>query len=424
MLIETNPETLQKSLIGKILKEGVEIKSRFGEEVRIEPELVICEKPTYMQSFDESFGWKACEDTYLDRVENLIETAAEKLRKTPYTRRVSLPVWRPEDHFCETPPTVTEISFLHYFNSLHATAYLRSLDALNYFSANFDFVFHVLEEVAKRAEIEAGSVAFLVAAPHIYKRDLDRVERHNYKDVFGFHELGVHIVEDYESTAWHSALEVIYYNGFEKETEWGELFEGQKRSKFVHRLFVEVKNTRENKIHDKAPFTKKYVIDYAHNYVIHAAQLDKPVKEKILREGEEYTYAERARYCERDEKKVDQLYECIKKLRENPYRRDCYVGISRVWDLTSDDPPCLRGYQFLKTKRFMGIFYMRSNDIYGAMHANMYAFSLLTDYVSQLINERDYKYYHFSVDAHIYEEFLDSVKEILEPETPSYISKV
>ncbi len=424
MLIERTPEKLQKSLIGKIVDRGVEISSRFGEEIRIDPEMIVCEKPTYMQSFDESFGWRACNETYLERVEPLIDSASEKLKKTPYTRRVSLPIWKPEDHFCKTPPAVTEVSLLYFSDSLHATAYLRSLDSLNYFSANFDFVLHVLEEVAKRAEMEMGSVALLVAAPHVYKRDLDRVDKFNYKEFFGFNELGVHLVEDYESTAWHSALEVIYYNGFEKETEWGEIFEGQKRSKFVHRLFVEVRNTRENKIHDKAPFTKKYAIDYAHDYVIHAALLERPVREKILKEGEEYTYAERARYCERDEVKVDQLYECIKKLRENPYRRDCYVGISRPWDLDSSEPPCLRGYQFIKTREFMGIFYMRSNDIYGAMHANMFAFSLLTDYVAQLIGENTYKYYHFSVDAHIYEEFLGSVREILEPETPSYISKV
>jgi len=309
-------------------------------------------------------------------------------------------------------------------SKLHATAYLRSLDAANYFSANFDFVLYLLEEISKRAEVEPGSLAMLVAAPHVYKRDADRFNKKRYEEVYGYHELGTHIVEDYESTAWHSALEVIYYNGSEKETEWGQLFEGQKKSRFVHRLFIEVKNTRENKIHDKAPFTKKYALDYAHNYVIYAASLERPVKERILKEGEEYTYAERARFCERDEVKVDQLFECIKKLKEDLYRRDCYVGISRVWDLESDDPPCLRGYQFLKTDKFMGIFYMRSNDIYGAMHANMFAFSLLTDYVAQMIGEKEYRYYHFSLDAHIYEEFLKSVKEILEPETPSYISKV
>ena len=417
MLIAKDTEKLQQMLTSWIIDNATKIESRYGTELRAKPILIVSEKS---DADEDTSGWRICDETYLDRILECIDDAIEKLSKVPYTRRVSIPIWRPKDHFCNTPPAITEISFLFVDNRLHATAFLRSLDAVNYFKANFGLISYVLEEIAGKTGNVAGSVAMLIAAPHIYQRDVHRVEKTKYKEHFGYHDLGVHIVEDYLSSAWHSALETVYYQGKTKRTEWGDLFEGQGESKFVHRLFLEIKNPEENQIHDKAPFTKKYGIDYAHEYVMFAASIDKPVKESILKVGESYTYAERARFCERDEVRVDQLYTVIEKLRKDKSRRDCYVGISRPWDIKTDDPPCLRGYQFVLAKEFSGIFYMRSNDVYGAMHANMFAFNLLTKYVAELIGFDKHTYYHFSLDAHIYNEFLDAVKDILEPSTPSF----
>jgi len=423
MIISKDPEKLQKSLASKILDENTRFKTRYGVELRGKPQLVVSEK-LHSDFHPDSSGWRACNESYSERVDDGIKDAVEKLKKVPYTRRVSIPVWRPKDHLCNTPPAITEISLLFSNDKLHVTAFLRSMDVVNYFMPNFSFISHVLEVVSEEAGLEAGSVGMLIAIPHIYERDIERVEKARYKEHFDYHELGTHIVEDYISSAWHSALENIYRNGDAKRTEWGELFEGQEESKFVHRMFIEVRKPEENQIHDKAPFTKKYGIEYAHDYVIHAKSIDREVKENILKEGETYTYAERARYCEKDEVKVDQLYRVIQKLRERRDRRDCYVGISRPWDILSDEPPCLRGYQLGFWRKFFGIFYMRSNDAYGAMHANMYAFNLLTDYVSHMLGYDSHHYFHFSLDAHIYGEFIDSVREILEPETPSYLEKI
>ncbi len=423
MLIAKDPQSLQEMLISKIIDENVCVNSRFGKELRGEPELVVAEKIEYDFEPDTS-GWKFCGEDYYKRIGESFENGIEKLKRVPYTRRVSIPLWRPKDHLCENPPAVTEISFLYSDNKLHATAFVRSLDAVNYFEANFSLVSFLLDEMSKKTEIDAGSVGLLIAIPHIYERDIERISRRNYNEVYGYHRLGTHVVEDYISSAWHSALEAIYYNGSTKRTEWGELFEGQEESRFVHRLFIEVKNPDENEIHDKAPFTKKYGIEYAHDYVIHAGAIDREVKQSILKEGESYTYAERARYCEKDDVRVDQLYKVIEKLRENSLRRDCYVGISRPWDIDSDEPPCLRGYQFGMNEKFFGLFYMRSNDAYGAMHANMYAFNLLTRYMAEMCGFQSHKYYHFALDAHIYGEFIDSVRDILEPETPGYLDKI
>ncbi|RLI83068.1 thymidylate synthase [Archaeoglobales archaeon] len=428
MIISKDWNEARSQLLAKILDSGKMYKSRFGDTLRCEPNLVVVEKPSYFFKLERDFsGWRFCGESYSSRIDPLLPKAANKLKSSPFTRRVSIPVWRPKDHFCDNPPAVTEVSLLPINGEIHATAFIRSLDAYNFFMYNADFITHVLETVSLLSGFEMGSAAMLLSIPHIYTRDVKKVERAagSYREVYGHQKLATHLKEDYISTAWHSAMEVVFYHGHKKRTEWGEIFEGQKESKFVHRLFIEVENPYEHQIHDKAPFTKKYAIEYAHDYMIYAKCIDKPVFEPILKEGESYTYAERARYCEADEVIVDQFYTVLTKLKEDPYRRDCYIGISRPWDLESDEPPCLRGYQFIGEKdKLNGIFFMRSNDIYGAMHANAFAFSTLTQYVAELTGFEKHRYYHFAVDAHIYAEFLEAVKEILEPESPSYLSEI
>ena len=420
MILASSPAEAKEMLIGKVLEEGELCRSRFGNYFSVKPSLVVIEKAEY---FGHEFDYDVCGEKYSERFLKCSDVAADKLRKSPHSRRVSVPIWYPKDHLCRNPAAITEISFLVVDGKLHLTAFVRSLDCLNYFEHNFDFLLNSLEEISRKSGVEVGSVAMLIAVPHIYERDVDRAKsyKRSFKEFFGHHNLATHLVEDYISSAWHSALEVIYTSGKRKRTEWGDVFEGQGESLFVHRLLVEVKKPEENRLHDKAPFTEKYGVDYAHNYIIHAAKLDGEVRESILKEGEEYTYAERARYCEKDDVRVDQLYTVMKKLKEDRCRRDCYVGISRPWDLLSDDPPCLRGYQFTKFKeKLYGTFYMRSNDAYGAMHANMFAFALLTKYMAEMSGFGDYGYNHFALDAHIYSEFIDAVREILYPESPSY----
>jgi|Deesub1362A_J573_1020465.scaffolds.fasta_scaffold00135_39 thymidylate synthase len=429
MIISCDWKEARKHLLNKILHQGKKYRSRFGDTIQCEPSLVVVEDPSFFFKLEYDFsGWRFCGESYTDRVDNLIDIAAKKLRSSPFTRRVSIPVWRSKDHFCDNSPAITEISFLPVDEKLHATAFVRSLDAYNFFMHNSEFINYVLDAVCNRIDMEKGSAAMLISTPHIYTRDIEKAKNaasEELNELFGYHELATHLKEDYLSTAWHSAMEVIYYNGKTKKTEWGEIFDGQEESKFVQRLLIEVKNPYEHQIHDKAPFTRKYGIEYAHDYMIHAKCIDRPVSEPILKEGEVYTYAERARYCEKDEITVDQLFTVINKLKEEPFRRDCYVGISRPWDLESDEPPCLRGYQFvgIDNDLLAGIFYMRSNDIYGAMHANAFAFSVLTQYIAELARFGKHIYYHFAVDAHIYGNFLSSVKEILEPETPGYLSE-
>jgi thymidylate synthase len=406
MIVGKDFESAKKRAIYKVIEEGVPCSSRFGKSINRDPILLIVERPEPEQIIPDSFS-----ERYFERVKRVMEIVVKKLKERKYTRRMSIPIWRPEEHYAENPVAITEISLL-FDEKLHLTAYFRSLDLLNYFDVNFHFLSNVLDEISQKAGLDTGSVAMLVAVPHVYERDLKRAEMQAEKceEIYGYTKLGTHLVEDYISSAWHSAMEIIYNMGKTKETEWE--FERQRRSKFVHRLFIEVRNPEENKMHDKAPFTESYWLDYAHSYVIYELQkVSNPIPKT-----EEYTYAERARYCERDEVKVDQLFEAIEKLRKDRCRRDCYVGISRPWDLEIDDPPCLRGYQFTaKSDWLNGIFYMRSNDVYGAMHANMLAFALLTKYVAELTGFRKYKYWHFAVDAHIYEGFLDIVKEILYP---------
>ncbi len=421
MIISTTVSEARKRLLGKILEEGKSVPSKYGETLQSKPALIVIRRPEYVEEIDLSC-WRICGESYMDRVENLLDVSAEKLRAKPYTRRISIPIWLPKDHLCKTSPAITEVSFLYFNKRINLTAFVRSLDVCNYFTPDCDFLNYLLDEISEKSGLKKGSIAMLVSCPHIYRRDTERIENEVIpsKEIFGVSNEATHLVEDYLSTAWHSALEAVYH-GKEKQTEWGEVFEGQQMSKFLPRLFIEVRKPEEYQIHDKAPFTRSYGVEYTHNYVIYAGCIDRPVSESILKKGEVYTYAERARYCEADSTKIDQLYTCMEKLKVEKCRRDCYVGISRPWDLMSDEPPCLRGYQlFCENNKLGGIFYMRSNDIYGAMHANMFAFAMLTAYISELTGFSGYTYYHFANDAHIYGEFLEAVKDILYPETPTF----
>lgn len=436
MIVAEDPQEARRLLLNKTIdckeKSASRSPSRYGEVIKTDPTLLVMKKPEGKDIDFDIYFWNFCGETYLDRVEKSLDISAEKLEDSPFTRRVSIPIWKPKDHLCQNPPSVTEISLIRLESALHLTAYIRSLDIFNYFEFNSNFLNFVMDEIINRTGMKKGTAGMLIGIPHIYTRDLKRSEEEcnclnagstsnsKYKEVFGVTEFGTHLVEDYLSSGWHSVMESIYYSGDKKKTEWGELFEGQAESKFLHRVFLEVKNPYDEQIHDKAPFSRSYGVEYAHNYMIHAKNIDSEVKENILKEGETYTYAERARYCEKDDYKVDQLYTSIQKLKRDKNRRDCYVGISREWDLNSDEPPCLRGYQLIGNDKLEGVFYMRSNDAFGALHANIFAFSTLTQYVAELTGFKSHKYYHFSVDMHLYAEFLNSVKEILEPATPTY----
>lgn len=421
MIISRDTDIAFSGLIWKIIKNSTICQSRFGSFISAPPTLIVVENPEF--SFKKDPYINVYDEVYYQRFEILVQEIAEKLKNTPFTRRASIPIWRPADHLTINPPAITEISFLIDDGKLHLTAFLRSLDCLNYFFINFDFLLTCLEKVSKLTENELGSLGMLISIPHIYVRDKERAETFakRVKEKYGYHHLATHLVEDYISSAWHTALDVIIQNGKKKRTEWGEFFSGQENTLSIHRMLIEVVNPEENKIHDKAPFTRKYGVEYAHNYVIYAAKMFEEVKGPILNRNEEYTYAERARYCEKDNPKVDQLYTSVIKLKGDRCRRDCYVGISRYWDILSSDPPCLRGYQFFKfNDTLYSVFYMRSNDAYGAMHANMFAFSILSKYVAEFLGIKNYRYVHFALDAHVYEQFIDAVKDILYPSSPSF----
>ncbi len=428
MIICNTFDDLKTMLFSKLKSEGITARSRFGETVRGSGYFAVVKNPGVHDSMEpDTSGWNLSGgDSYLTRVEPYLPAVARKISEVEFTRRMSIPIWRPHDHHSKTPPAITEISCMVIEKRIHLTAFIRSLDVVNYLKSNGDFLKYVMDWLVDHTPYRAGTIGLVIAVPHFYLRDSNRMEEGEYREIYGVTPYGAHIREEHLSTAWHSALEGIFNGGLKKPTEWGEFFEGQKESRFIHRLMIEVMNPDEHEIHDRAPFSRDYGVEYAHDYLICAEYIDRKVCQNILKDGEVYSYAERARYCEKDKEKVDQLYECINKLMEDRWRRDAYIGISRPWDLDHDDPPCLRGYMFFaeSEKNLCGMFYMRSNDAYGAMHANMFGFNLLTRYVREITSFVSHRLVHFALDAHIYGEFYDSVKELLYPEMPSFSAEL
>ncbi len=435
MILARDPEEAHSRLVGRIL-EGKSAETRFGKEKRTGPVLVVIENPEYSTRYT---GEEPYTKRYRERIDPLIEKGARKLEKAPYSRRVSFPVWRPTDHHEENPPALGEVTLMCPDGRVHATGFFRSMNALDYFLVNHDFLLETIDEASLISGLPVGSVGMLISIPHVYERDLERARSlaDDPKEVYGVAEntLGTHIKAENLAGAWHSVVEAVHNHGIKKKTEWGELFPKQEESRALHRCFIEVENPGDygGQVHDKAPFTREYGIDYGTNYVLGGWRLEEPFVEgdpeagKLKTREEEYTYAERARYTEKDREFfgeiVDQWWESIKKLGKNEYDRRAYIGISRPWDLDSSEPPCLRGWQLFHDGERPGMaFFMRSNDAFGALASNMFGFWFAGDAslrAAGMENPDIARYYHLAVDMHVYGDSFEAAREIVAPKTPS-----
>ncbi|MHC1603460.1 MAG: thymidylate synthase, partial [Candidatus Syntropharchaeales archaeon] len=175
----------------------------------------------------------------------------------------------------------------------------------------------------------------------------------------------------------------------------------------------------EEMIDDMAPFTKSYGEEYAARYVIGFPEVK-------IEDGEVYTYASRARGDPDDERwfereRVDQLAAVVSRLKEDRWTRRAFVTISRPWDVMLDEPACLRSYVFQAIDdETLGLtLFMRSNDAYGATHANQYGFARLLWWVARETGFKKCRMTLLSCNMHIYGDSWDAVGNLLRPEMPT-----
>lgn len=197
--------------------------------------------------------------------------------------------------------------------------------------------------------------------------------------------------------AWTQVLETIYEKGDDYVVEYGS--EQTETKKIAATIEIEKPETRPL-THPQAPFTTKYIQQYALEYLF--------IGEK--HEKEEYTYGERLR------KPIDQIQEIIKRYRKHKGDRQNTMLIRRPEDLSLEHPPCLT---ILDTEilddRLHFIAYFRSWDAYGGFPANVAGLQLLKEYMAEEIGVKPGKTIAYAKNLHIYRRQYNLVEELLKP---------
>ncbi len=148
--------------------------------------------------------------------------------------------------------------------------------------------------------------------------------------------------------------------------------------------------------HKEAPFTMKYVEQYALEYLF--------IGDK--KKDEEYTYGERLR------NPIDQIGRVIEKYRECPEDRQNTMLIRRPEDLNSPDPPCLTVLDTeISNNKLHFLVYFRSWDAYGGFPANIAGLQLLKEYMAGEIGVEPGKTICFSKNIHLYERQIELAKK-------------
>ncbi len=149
-----------------------------------------------------------------------------------------------------------------------------------------------------------------------------------------------------------------------------------------------------------------------------------PFSERVLQEkyatqilspdrmGFDYTYGERLRSW--GSEGIDQVRYVIDKLRSSPNSRR---AVATTWDprsdTISDEVPCLNHFVFMACDDIVDLSVMiRSNDMYGAWPANVYALGELLKFVCQETQLTPGSITTLSVNAHIYEHDWERASEV------------
>ncbi|MHA2214224.1 MAG: thymidylate synthase [Candidatus Thorarchaeota archaeon] len=116
----------------------------------------------------------------------------------------------------------------------------------------------------------------------------------------------------------------------------------------------------------------------------------------------DYTYGERLNAWGTET--INQIEYVIEKLRESPHSRR---AVATTWDPRKDsvvdEVPCLNHFVFMKRDDLLDLSVMiRSNDMYGAWLANMYALGELLKHVADKLKMKTGSITTISVNAHIY----------------------
>jgi thymidylate synthase len=162
-------------------------------------------------------------------------------------------------------------------------------------------------------------------------------------------------------------------------------------TRWLDNVMIHIINPYTDRVSEKYPLSEKVLHEK------YASQLLTPDRMDF-----EYTYGERLNAW--GSESINQIDYVTQKLTQNSSTRR---AVATTWDPRkdnkSDEVPCLNHFVFMEREGVLDLSVMiRSNDMYGAWLANVYALAELLEHVSKKVNMKPGSITTLSVNAHIY----------------------
>jgi thymidylate synthase len=164
------------------------------------------------------------------------------------------------------------------------------------------------------------------------------------------------------------------------------------KTRWLDNVMIHISNPFMGRVSEKYPFSEKILQEKYATQLLTSDRLDF-----------EYTYGERLNAWGIES--VNQIDYVVRKLTTSPHSRR---AVASLWDPRkdeiADEVPCLNHFVFMKREDFLDLTVsIRSNDMYGAWPANVYALSELLKHVSERVDIHCGAITTLSVNAHVYE---------------------
>jgi thymidylate synthase len=195
--------------------------------------------------------------------------------------------------------------------------------------------------------------------------------------------------------AWGRVIKRIMEGGLLRVDERGI------KTRWLDSVMVHIANPFEDRVSKQYPFSETVLKEK------YATQLLNPDRMDF-----EYTYGERLRAW--GPETIDQIEYVIRKLKNSRHSRR---AVATTWDPRKDtdaeEVPCLNHFVFMEREGLLDVSVMvRSNDMFGAWPANVYALSELLTHVSEKTDLKSGTVTTVSVNAHIYSHDWDNAEKL------------
>ncbi len=185
------------------------------------------------------------------------------------------------------------------------------------------------------------------------------------------------------------------------ETGMLRVDERNSETRWHENVMINIVDPYTDRVSNKYPFSEEVLRDK------YATQLLNPDRMDF-----DYTYGERLNAW--GEEILNQIDYVIKKLKESPHSRR---AVATTWDprkdMIVDEVPCLNHFVFMMREGFLDLSVMiRSNDMFGAWPANVYALGELLLYISERAKLNLGTITTLSVNAHIYKHDWEKAEKI------------